>query len=43
MVKSKEWNWKIVAGERAKYWLEPSMEAYYLLERWASKEMKEFQ
>ncbi len=42
MVDSKAWNWKMVSGEKAKIWLEPSIESYYLLERWKNQGKKEF-
>lgn len=42
MIKSKEWNWEIVTGDKTKYWLEPSIESYYLLQRWKSQNKKEF-
>ena len=42
MVKSKAWNWEIVEGEMKDYWLAPSSESYYLLNRWMSQDKKEF-
>lgn len=41
MVESKGWNWKMVQGDNAKYWLEPSMESYYVLNRWKSEGKKD--
>lgn len=40
MVESKAWNWKIVKDEKAEYWLEPSVESYYVLNRWKSQGKK---
>ena len=42
MVKSKEWNWKIVKGDHEKYWKEPSIESFYLVNRWKSQNKKDF-
>lgn len=42
MVKSKEWNWNIVNENESKIWLEPSIESYYLLNRWKKQEKKVF-
>lgn len=42
MVKSKEWNWKIVKGESEKFWKEPSIESFYLINRWKSQNKKDF-
>lgn len=41
MVESKGWNWKIVQGDKAEYWLEPSIESYYVLTRWKSQGKKD--
>ena len=41
MVESKSWNWKMVQGENANYWLEPSVESYYVLNRWKSEGKKD--
>ncbi len=40
MVESKEWNWKIVRGKEKKKWLSPSVESYYLIDRWKSQGKK---
>lgn len=42
MVESKEWNWKILKDKEKKMWLEPSIESYYLLNRWKSEDKKDF-
>lgn len=41
MIKSKGWNWNIV-GETEEIWKNPSVESYYLLNRWISQEKKYF-
>ena len=40
MIKSKGWNWKIVKDDPTIIWKNPSIESYYLLNRWTSLEMK---
>ena len=42
MVESKAWNWKIVKEDKEEYWKNPSVESYYLLNRWLSKGKKIF-
>lgn len=42
MIESKGWNWKIVGENQTKIWKEPSIESYYLLNRWKSQNKKEF-
>ena len=42
MVKSKGWNWKEVKGDKEKIWKEPSLESYYLLDRWKRQNKKDF-
>lgn len=42
MIKSKGWNWKIVKNEVEEYWKSPSIESYYLLNRWKSQEKDKF-
>lgn len=43
MINSKPWNWKIVNDEKSKKeWLEPSIESYYLIDRWKKQEKREF-
>ena len=41
MVKSKEWNWKIVDKDN-EFWLTPCKELYYLASDWKSKGFKSF-
>ena len=42
MIKSKGWNWKIVEDDPESVWKNPSIESYYLLNRWFGLEMKHF-
>ncbi|MBR6034172.1 MAG: class I SAM-dependent methyltransferase [Clostridia bacterium] len=42
MIESKGWNWEIVKDEREEFWKKPSMESYYLLNRWKSQDKKSF-
>ena len=42
MIKSKGWNWKIVKDDEKSVWKNPSIESYYLLNRWTSLNMKDF-
>ena len=42
MIESKGWNWKIVQDIQTEIWRQPSIESYYLLNRWSSQEKKEF-
>lgn len=42
MVESKGWNWKIVKNEEEEIWKNPSVESYYLLNRWKSQDKKYF-
>ena len=42
MIESKGWNWKIVKNEVEEYWKSPSIESYYLLNRWKSQEKDKF-
>ena len=37
MIESKGWNWKIVKDEQEEFWKNPSVESYYLLNRWKSQ------
>ena len=37
MVESKGWNWEIVKDEQEDFWKNPSVESYYLLNRWKSQ------
>lgn len=34
MIHSKAWEWEIVDGNDTKYWKTPSIESYYLVNRW---------
>lgn len=42
MIKSKGWNWKIVKDDKDCIWKNPSIESYYLLNRWKSSGKKNF-
>ncbi len=42
MVESREWNWKIVKDSFEEIWKNPSIESYYLVNRWLSQEKKAF-
>ena len=42
MVESKAWNWEIVKGKSEKIWLEPSIESFYLLNRWRTQGKSDF-
>ena len=42
MVKSKAWNWETVQGKDSEFWKKPSLESYYLVERWKSQGKEEF-
>lgn len=42
MIESKGWNWKIVKEDKECIWKNPSIESYYLLNRWKNQEKKEF-
>lgn len=42
MVDSKAWDWKIVKGNLEKYWLEPAVESYWLIDRWKEQGKKAF-
>ena len=42
MIKSKGWNWKIVDDDPNCVWKNPSIESYYLLNRWSSLKLKNF-
>ena len=42
MVESKGWNWEIVKDEKEDIWKKPSIESYYLLNRWKEQDKKEF-
>ena len=42
MIKSKGWDWKIVKDDDNCIWKNPSIESFYLLNRWMSQEKKDF-
>ncbi len=42
MIDSKAWNWDIVKGDHERYWQEPAIESYYLINRWLSQGKKDF-
>lgn len=42
MVESKAWNWKILNEDQENIWKNPSIESYYLLNRWKSQEKNIF-
>ncbi len=43
MIESKAWNWNMLNEETQKeIWLEPSIESYYLINRWIRQGKKEF-
>lgn len=42
MVESRGWNWEIVMDKEKELWKEPSVESYYLLNRWKSQGKKNF-
>lgn len=42
MVESKAWDWKIVKDKQEQTWLEPSIESYYLIDRWQKQRKKDF-
>ena len=42
MVDSKAWNWDVVKGDHERYWQEPAVESYYLIDRWLGQGKKDF-
>ena len=42
MINSKGWNWKIITDDAANFWKNPSIESFYLLNRWQSLNLKNF-
>lgn len=42
MTKSKGWNWSIIKGSHADFWRTPSIESFYLVNRWQGLEFKDF-
>lgn len=42
IIKSKGWNWDIVSDESAEVWKNPSVESFYLVNRWNNQNKKDF-
>ena len=42
MIKSKGWDWKIIKDDPESVWKNPSIESYYLLNRWSALNMNRF-
>lgn len=42
MIESKGWNWEIVRDDKNCIWKNPSVESYYLLDRWKRQNKKNF-
>lgn len=42
MIESKGWQWEIIKDDESSIWKNPSIESYYLLTRWKSKDKIEF-
>ena len=42
MVESKGWNWEIVKDDKESIWKNPSIESYYLVNRWISNDFNDF-
>lgn len=42
MINSKAWKWEIVTEDGKKHWKEPSIESYYLLNRWLNQNKSNF-
>lgn len=42
MIESKGWQWEIVKEDESNVWKNPSIESYYLLNRWKSQDKIEF-
>ncbi|MDO4507949.1 MAG: class I SAM-dependent methyltransferase [Candidatus Saccharibacteria bacterium] len=42
MIESKGWNWEIVQGGAEEIWKNPSVESFYLVNRWKSQGKKTF-
>lgn len=40
-IRSKEWNWKIVSEKYKEVWKNPSIESYYLVNRWKNLQIKD--
>ena len=42
MIKSKAWEWEIIDGDKENPWKEPSIESYYLINRWLKQGKTDF-
>ena len=42
MIESKGWNWELVKEDESCRWKNPSIESFYLVNRWKSQNKKEF-
>ncbi len=42
MIKSKGWKWEVVKGSHADFWRTPSVESFYLVNRWQNLGFKDF-
>lgn len=42
MVESKAWKWEIVKNDDENIWKNPSIESYYLINRWKDQDKKDF-
>lgn len=42
MTRSKGWNWSVVKGSHADFWRTPSVESFYLVNRWQNLGFKDF-
>lgn len=42
MIKSKGWNWEIVKDDKDCIWKIPSVESYYLVNKWSEENKKDF-
>lgn len=42
MVESKGWKWEVIENDKNSIWKNPSMESYYLLNRWKTQNRIEF-
>ncbi len=42
MIKSKSWSWEILKDNEQEYWKNPSIESFYLVNRWKSQNKSKF-
>lgn len=42
MVESKGWKWNLIKEDKNSVWKNPSIESYYLVNRWKNQEKTEF-